>query len=197
MAPKTKEQFQEIRESTKAVIKEAALELFAHRGYASTSISLIAKEAGVSKGLMYNYFESKKALINEIILDAYVTTEAVLKDHFDPEKPAPEQLTGIVKGLSKLITENMEYWKLLTSLAFQEGGLGDMGDSLKQKSLSYLDLMTHLFNELGAASPKEEALLFSATLDGMMMHYMTMGEDYPVDAMEQYVIQRFCQPRNT
>ena len=195
MAPKTKEQFKEIREQTKAAIKNAALDLFAHRGYASTSISQIAKGAGVSKGLMYNYFSSKEELIKEIILDAYQITESILKEHFAPTHPAAEQLAGLVEGLTKMITENTDYWKLLTSLAFQDGILGDLEDALKQKSLSYLDVMTHLFEELGAETPKEEALLFSAALDGMMMQYMSLREEYPVEAMKAQIIKKFCQPR--
>jgi len=39
-----------------------ALQLFENNGYESTSISKIALTAGVSKGLMYNYFPSKVAL---------------------------------------------------------------------------------------------------------------------------------------
>ena len=53
--PKTKEQFEEIRNKSKAAIIEAALELFANNGFHNTSITQIAKKAGVSKGLMYNY----------------------------------------------------------------------------------------------------------------------------------------------
>jgi len=35
------------------------LQLFANNGYESTSISKIALTAGISKGLMYNYFRAK------------------------------------------------------------------------------------------------------------------------------------------
>jgi len=39
-----------------------ALQLFENNGYESISISKIALTAGISKGLMYNYFPSKVAL---------------------------------------------------------------------------------------------------------------------------------------
>ena len=68
MSPRTEEQFEEIRESKKNLIQEVALELFATRGYHSTSISMIAKEADISKGLLYNYFESKEELLNSMQL---------------------------------------------------------------------------------------------------------------------------------
>ena len=42
---------------------ESALELFAERGYAGTSVKTIAGRAGVSQGLLYVHFESKQALL--------------------------------------------------------------------------------------------------------------------------------------
>ena len=46
---------------------DVALEHFANEGYHATTINHIAKHAGISKGLMYNYFESKEALLKAII----------------------------------------------------------------------------------------------------------------------------------
>ena len=64
--PRSKEQFEEIRKKTKENILNAALKLFAEKGYHGTSINDIAKAANISKGLAYNYFESKKQIIEAI-----------------------------------------------------------------------------------------------------------------------------------
>ena len=48
--PRTKEQFEEIREKTKAQILKASLELFAENGFKGTSISDIAKMQEFLKG---------------------------------------------------------------------------------------------------------------------------------------------------
>ncbi|MEW5855394.1 MAG: helix-turn-helix domain-containing protein [Myxococcota bacterium] len=44
-------------------IEEAALELFAERGFAATSTSEIAKRAGVAEGTIFRHFPTKKALL--------------------------------------------------------------------------------------------------------------------------------------
>jgi len=67
MSPRTEQQFEEIRESKKKLIMDTALELFAVEGFHTTPISKIASAAGISKGLLYNYFESKEDLIKTII----------------------------------------------------------------------------------------------------------------------------------
>jgi TetR/AcrR family acrAB operon transcriptional repressor len=49
-------------------ILDAAAALFVHYGYDKTTVSDIAREAGVSKGAIYLHFESKDALFEELLL---------------------------------------------------------------------------------------------------------------------------------
>src|SRR5690625_3868109 len=49
----------------KEQIMKAAIKVFAVNGFKSTKISLIAKEAGISHGLVYHYFKSKEEVLNE------------------------------------------------------------------------------------------------------------------------------------
>ena len=55
-------------------VVEAARELFVAFGYSGTSMSDIAKAAGVNKSLIYHHFESKDQLWNEILFS--------ITDHF-------------------------------------------------------------------------------------------------------------------
>jgi AcrR family transcriptional regulator len=67
MSPRTPKQYKEIREEKMTLIMDVALQHFAIEGYFRTTINHIAKHAGISRGLMYNYFESKDALLKAII----------------------------------------------------------------------------------------------------------------------------------
>ena len=53
----------------RAVIVEAAIEVFWRKGFHSTRISDIAKVAGLSQGSIYNYIESKEALLYMVCED--------------------------------------------------------------------------------------------------------------------------------
>lgn len=50
-----------------AEILDAALETFADKGYAATRLDEVARRAGVSKGTLYLYFESKEALFKAVV----------------------------------------------------------------------------------------------------------------------------------
>ena len=49
-------------------ILDAAAELFVHYGYDKTTVSDIAREAGISKGAIYLHFDSKDALLEGLIV---------------------------------------------------------------------------------------------------------------------------------
>jgi AcrR family transcriptional regulator len=54
-------------ETRRAALCEVALELWAERGFDQTPVEAIAREAGIAKGTFYLYFESKAALLLEVL----------------------------------------------------------------------------------------------------------------------------------
>lgn len=67
-----------------AELIDAALEVFVERGYTATRLDDVARRAGVTKGTMYLYFESKealfKAMVRDRIVGSIVETESLLED---------------------------------------------------------------------------------------------------------------------
>lgn len=61
---------------TREAILEAATKCFAENGYPGCSLDLIAMAAGITKGAVYNHFESKSALFAAIIERAYEHAQA-------------------------------------------------------------------------------------------------------------------------
>ena len=65
--PKTKEQFQAIKEERADSILRSALPIFSIKGYDGTSIDEIAKAANCSHGLLYHYYKNKDDLFHEMM----------------------------------------------------------------------------------------------------------------------------------
>ena len=49
------------------IIIDAALKVFSRKGYADTRMADIAREAEMSYGLVYHYFENKEKLFDAIV----------------------------------------------------------------------------------------------------------------------------------
>ncbi len=199
MAPKTKEQFEAIRRRSRESIQAAALRLFAERGYHNTSISQITREAGVSKGLVYNYFESKQALLKAIVQEAVALMESQLMNDLGPTGTPYEQLEQLTRKSVQMVTEDLQYWKLLTSLTFQTDVVQEIRNYLQQKQEEAMGFMIALFTRLGVEAPEREAYFYGATMDGMILHYMQNAdlygdtEHYALHEMTDFLLQRYQQ----
>lgn len=60
-------------------VMRAAVELFSTKGYANTSVQQIVEAAGVTKGAMYHYFESK----DDLLFGIYDSLLSLQKEHLD------------------------------------------------------------------------------------------------------------------
>jgi AcrR family transcriptional regulator len=72
--PQTKNEprFERRKDARPGEILEAALELFVEKGFATTRLEDVAQRAGVSKGTVYLYFDSKEELFKAVIRSGIV-----------------------------------------------------------------------------------------------------------------------------
>lgn len=118
MSPRTSRQYEEIREEKIALIMDTALEHFANEGYFSTTINHIARHAGISKGLLYNYFESKEALLKAIIHKSI----AEVLNYFDINRDgylSEEEFEFFIRKINVMLKEKRSFWRLLFQLLMQ------------------------------------------------------------------------------
>jgi AcrR family transcriptional regulator len=71
-ALKAEPRFERRKEARTGEILAAALEVFVERGYAATRLDDVAQRAGVSKGTVYLYFDSKEELFKAVIRSGIV-----------------------------------------------------------------------------------------------------------------------------
>lgn len=172
---------------------EAALGLFANNGFHNTSIIQIAKKAGVSKGLMYNYFKGKGDLLEAIIMSAYKeNSEQFIAELNQPDTPK-EHLSHIIDMMGNMLKNKFKHIKLLTALSFQEDVNKLINSELMPKKDVIIQQFIRLFEEMGFKKAKEEAYLVGAMLDGVAIHYMTIGKEYPLDEMLEFIKDKYCR----
>jgi len=182
MSPRTPQQFENIRTEKKQIIMDAALEVFAQKSYHGASISQIAKVAGVSKGLMYNYFKNKEALISELLI---VQFNRIFDSHkININNIDDHELVLFIEKSFSLLDENPEFWKLLFGLTMQTEVLEIIMPQMEKVLEPFLVGFTKYFASKGFDNPIAETQFFWGIMDGLSMDYITMG------LPKEYCIQR-------
>ncbi len=192
MSPRTKQANEKIKEKRQEQIIITALENFANRGYHRTSISDIAKAAGISKGLMYNYFDSKEDLLIAVL--EYVLPQAVDAIFTGIAKQSktlkPREL--IVYGIERffeMMQEQADLWKFSMSLSLQ---VSDM-PKIHKVIVQMFDTMHHKIEELlnlnNIPDASVKARLIAAQLDGIALHYFVLGRNYDLAVVKKAFIQ--------
>jgi AcrR family transcriptional regulator len=79
------------------IIIDAALKVFSRKGYADTRMADIAREADMSYGLIYHYFENKEKLFDAIVEDWWTGFYNELEELQKRPLPTEEKLVGIIR----------------------------------------------------------------------------------------------------
>jgi len=191
MSPRTEQQFEEIRETRKREIMDTALELFATEGFDVTPISKIASMAGISKGLLYNYFDSKEDLIKTIIFNGIDS----LTRFIDPNQDGiltKEEMKYFLEEMINALVEERNYWRLYFNLFFQPHVLKLVEKRLAVMVQTYLKMLTEYFAASGSEDPHTEAIFFGALLDGIGFQFMVDPDNFPLEKVKNKLLKMYC-----
>ena len=106
---------EERSERSRTQILDAALKLFAHRGYGATSVRDIAEAAGLSKGNVYHHFADKESIFRELL-------ENYFREMSRPDFPFnqalasgtfPDNLEVLGIATREAVRDNREYVALI------------------------------------------------------------------------------------
>ena len=100
------------KQKTRKAIMQAAMTLFSEKGFEKTSIEELARAAGIGKGTIYSYFQTKTDILHAFCEDELVCLHQELTDTADQEIPILQQMVAIYMGEFRLITENREFGRL-------------------------------------------------------------------------------------
>ncbi|MEU6037007.1 helix-turn-helix domain-containing protein [Actinomadura sp. NPDC047616] len=111
---------------TKAALVEAALRLFAQKGFAGTSIRAIAREVGLSESVLYAHFPSKRAIFEAALGRLGPQGVAGVLADIDPAL-ADRDPPGFVRELVRRVVDRWDTpdGRLLTSLMVRDGLVHD------------------------------------------------------------------------
>jgi len=189
--PRTKEQFEAIRRESRQKILDAALEVFAKQGYHSATVDAIAKTAGISKGLMYNYFKSKEDVLQELMLGMMEDLMCEYMPLKPEEKFTKDDIINFINVGIDLVLEKPHYWKLYFSVALQPVVMSIVFDKMMEMGQPYMIAMIEYFSGKGIENPEVTMRYFSAVMDGIQFHCMLDPKTFPAEEVKKLLIKQF------
>jgi len=189
--------------STEAILK-AAEQVFGERGFHAATTEMVARRAGVSKGLVFNYFATKDDLLAAIVATRLTEQLAFWREIELPGTPASRLRQILDRALDSVI-QHPDAHRLYFSLLLQPGASKPVQsaiDALKPRLAGYYSLLERTFADLGSTSPLARAYAFQAALSGianMLTIQPALGKRpdlFPLDAIKDELIAAFA-PRRT
>ncbi len=185
MSPRTAKQFEIIRWEKRQQILDVSVRLFADKGFHASSISMIAKEAGISKGLMYNYFDSKEALLQEIMDEITADVMNLMNPDHDDEITSQE-MEDFFSLIIDLMKKNNEHWKLYFQISLQKDVFEILRkDEYSEKIQKSQELIYKYFAER-FVKPELEILVFSSLFKGFSTQYVYSPDLYSDEMIEKF-----------
>jgi AcrR family transcriptional regulator len=111
---------------------ELGAELFARHSFAELSMARIAREAGISKALLYHYFPTKKAFFVATLQQA--AEEVRRRTEPDPELAPAEALAGSLDAFLGWIEENATAYRKLLESAGSVPEVGALIDEVRDRT---------------------------------------------------------------
>jgi len=180
----------ELAETRRKEILDAAMTAFDRQGYAATTMDDVASAARISKGSIYNYFQSKQDLFTQLFDRAISQDEANVDALLATPAPAGQKLCALLDywhhGLEVDLRINrltLESW----AAAAREAGSPALAESLHAAYERWIARISQLIQAgvnrgqfESTVKPKVSATLFIGLINGLVLHAI-LGIGSPVD----------------
>jgi TetR/AcrR family transcriptional regulator, fatty acid metabolism regulator protein len=187
------------QEEKRRLILEAAVRVFARRGYHTSRVGDIAEEAGIAHGLLYHYFPSKEAVLQTVFRESWALLVTALRGVEEADDPAPEQLRKIAAILLRTWRHDPDLVRVLIREVARSPQLVEQVEVVREVFLLIQRVITR-GQEEGTIRPDVDARLATWIFYGGLEELLTgwvLGQlpddDEEVARAERTVVDVVCR----
>jgi AcrR family transcriptional regulator len=160
-------------------IVDAMRDSVARRGAAGSTFEHVAREAGVSRGLLHYYFGTKEQLLVEVVRrDTELRTER-LDDRLAPAKSVDDVLEALVASLTDMIENEPGFFLLLYEL-FSAGRRNP--DIQKEVAQLFEKTRSHVADVL-RSKDEEGVLSLRFAAEDVVSYLFALGDGFALQAL--------------
>lgn len=191
--PRTEEQYEAMRQASKAKIHASAITLFSKKGLLGTSVQDIAKNAEISIGLMYRHYKKKEDLFNELVLIAAQGLEQTIdlfQKDLEPKQIINQFSTDILSDLQRG-DEAINFYLMMNQAVLLEERTPQI-DALVEKSDGLMRSAEQVIlkgQQLGQFVQKDVSELttyYLSTIHGLCMSKQLLKEKFKAPSLETF-----------
>jgi TetR/AcrR family acrAB operon transcriptional repressor len=149
---RTKEQ----ADATRAELRDAALEVFAERGYAAARLGEIAERAGVTTGALYHHYADKAELYGAVVGELWWEIGGPIFALLEGDDPPFARLERFLITYTRAIDANPRFRALLTVNVLKTEALPELGPGLEEKERAMTGWLEQLRGVLSEARARGE-----------------------------------------
>ena len=153
-------------------ILDAALKLFATKGYDGASMQEIATASEFSIGTLYNFFSTKEDLYMTLLEEKFQESRRWIEQRVEKEENCLEKVHAAVEALLSFMDNNREYFTLFVGIQAMPDS-GALHKGLHKKMMDFYEMHIDFFRGLMRECVKEgvlgdfEPMELAMTLIGM------------------------------
>ena len=184
------------REARRAQIIEATIRTLAARGFARTTLTEVARTAGLSHGLVLFHFDTKEGLLSETLSALAEEYRQNWQEALDAAGPgAAQQLTALIEAdfspaicTPDRLAAWCAFWGEAQSRPMYQESCGEKDDAYNARMEA---ICARLITEGGySGTPVRLARILRLTIEGTWLDLMTMSAPY--DSAEALITARTC-----
>jgi TetR/AcrR family fatty acid metabolism transcriptional regulator len=129
----------------KSAIREAATKVISRKGYFQTRPKDVAREAGISVGTIYNYFESKQEILVDIFSEEFSDRKDFYRELSRTNLPLIKQIEKILERHFSKLTNHKELMRVIIQERFKPGS--KLGSKLNESYSEVIHYIEQLIEE--------------------------------------------------
>jgi AcrR family transcriptional regulator len=182
-----------IEEARRKQIVDTAIRTIATRGYSGTSLAEIAREAGISKGVISYHFEGKGELVEEILSRLMREPAEFIKQRVDAWSRAQEKLRAYVAANFEFAKSHRDHLLALVDLWGRRDsseGRNRFDAEAYEPSRKYLSRILHSGMQCGELEPvptNTMASVIQAAIDGVLLQWTFDPDAVDLDACREEI----------
>ncbi|HEY2940032.1 MAG TPA: TetR/AcrR family transcriptional regulator [Gaiellaceae bacterium] len=160
------------QEDKRRLLLDAAVRVFARKGYHAARVGDIAEEAGVAYGLLYHYFDSKEDVLRSVFRETWRALIGTIKSVEAASDSAPEQLRKVAEILLRSWRRDPDLVRVLVLEVTRSQHLeGEMDEIVE--SFAAIQEIVERGQADGSMRPDLDARLTSYVFYGAVEEFLT------------------------